>query len=286
MGSIRRLLPILALLLFVTSPSYCAEIETHFAKFNDAKIRYLSTGKGDEALVFVHGWTCNADFWRPQLSDFPGMHVIAVDLIGHGQSDKPKVPYTMDLFARSIEAALADAKVKRALLVGHSMGTPVVRQFYRLYPEKTAGLVIVDGALRLFASKEQMDQMLAPLRADYQAQVPKMVEGILGPLKDEKLRGEIKTAMLSTPSYVGLSAFEGMTDPAVYAKDAIKVPLLAILAKSPIWQPDTEDFLRSLAPQLDYKMWDGVSHFLMMERPKEFDQEVQAFLTKYKLLGK
>jgi len=281
-----RLLLISVLLFLVPSSGFSAEIEDHFAKFDDAKIHYLSTGKGEEALVFVHGWTCNADFWRPQLNDFPGMHLIAVDLIGHGQSDKPKVPYTMEFFARSVEAALRDAKVKRAVLVGHSMGTPVIRQFYRLFPEKTAGLVIVDGALRLAFGKEQMDQFMAPMRANYQGSAPAMVEGILGPLKDEKLRAEIKKAMLATPDYVGISAFEGMADEKIYAKDPIKVPMLAILANSPFWQPDTEAFLRSLAPQLEYKMWDGVSHFLMMEKPKEFDQEVQAYLMKYKLLGK
>jgi pimeloyl-ACP methyl ester carboxylesterase len=131
-----------------------------------------------------------------------------------------------------------------------------------------------------------MEQFLAPLRADYQSAAPKTIEGILGPLKDEKLRGEIRTAMLATPDYVGISAFEGMVDEKIYEKDSIKVPMLAILAKSPFWAPDTETFLRSLAPNLEYKEWDGVSHFLMMERPKEFDQAVQEFLTKYKLLGK
>jgi pimeloyl-ACP methyl ester carboxylesterase len=90
----------------------------------DVKIHYANRGKGDEALVFVHGWACNADFWRPQMNDFGSLHLIAVDMVGHGQSDKPHVPYTMEYFARSIDAVLTDAKVKRAVLVGHSMGTP------------------------------------------------------------------------------------------------------------------------------------------------------------------
>ena len=49
--------------------------------------------------------------------------------------------------------------------------------------------------------------------------------------------------------------------------------------------PDTESFLRSLAPQLDFHMWEDVSHFLMMEKPQEFNQTLQAFLKNYKLLG-
>jgi len=75
----------------------------------------------------------------------------------------------MEYLARSIEAVLSDAKVKRAVLVGHSMGTPVIRQFYRVFPEKTAGLVIVDGALRILFPEEQTDQFMTPLRTNYQA---------------------------------------------------------------------------------------------------------------------
>jgi pimeloyl-ACP methyl ester carboxylesterase len=80
--------------------------------------------------------------------------VIALDLPGHGQSDKPQIAYTMDLFANAIDAVMRDAKVERAVLVGHSMGTPVARQFYRKYPQKTLAIVIVDGGLRLFGTKK------------------------------------------------------------------------------------------------------------------------------------
>jgi sigma-B regulation protein RsbQ len=282
----KRLFIVASCLLLFAVTAKSAEVKSRFAKFDDLKIHYLDRGTGNSALVFVHGWTCNADFWQPQMSDFGSLHLISVDLVGHGKSDKPRVAYTMDYFARSIDAVLQDAKVKHAVLVGHSMGTPVMRQFYRLFPDKTAGLVIVDGALRLLLPKAQMDQFMAPLKANYQTAGPAMIEGILGPLKDQKLRSEIRTAMLATPDYVAISAMEGMSDEKVYEKDLIKVPVLTVLAKSPFWGPDTETFLRSLAPNLEYVVWDGVSHFLMMERPQEFDQAVQAFLTKNKLLGK
>ena len=66
----------------------------------------------------------------------------------------------MDLFARAVEAVRAAAGVDRVVLVGHSMGTPVVRQFYRLFPKKTLGLVAVDGSLRPFFTKPE--QIVAP----------------------------------------------------------------------------------------------------------------------------
>ncbi len=274
------------LLLAFAGGARGAELESRFAKFGETKVHYRAGGRGEEALVFVHGWTCDAEFWRGQTGGFPGLRVVAVDLPGHGRSDKPRVAYTMDYFARSIEAVMRDAGVKRAVLVGHSMGTPVVRQFYRLYPEKTLGLVAVDGALRLLFPKAQMDQFVAMFRANYQATAAQMVDGMLAPVKDAQLKADIRRSMLSTPDYVAVSAMEGMADEKLYEKDPIKVPLLAVLAKSPFWPADTEQFLRSLAPKLEFHAWDGVSHFLMMERPQEFNQTLRAFLSKHALLKK
>ena len=71
----------------------------------------------------------------------------------------------MDLFANAIDAVMRDAKVERAVVVGHSMGTPVARQFYRKYPQKTLGIVIVDGGLRPFGTKEMREQFMAMFRA-------------------------------------------------------------------------------------------------------------------------
>lgn len=274
------------LVLLSAGVAHSSELESRFAKYGETKVHYQMSGKGREALIFVHGWTCDSNFWRGQVGAFPGLRVVAVDLPGHGQSDRPRVDYTMDYFARSIEAVMRDAGVKRAVLVGHSMGAPVIRQFYRLYPERTLGLVIVDGALRPILPKEQMGQFIGRLRRDYQTAAPQMVDGTLMQMRDVKLKGEIRRTMLSAPDYVAISAFEGMADEKVYEEDPIKVPVLAVLAKSPFWPADTEQFLRSLAPQLEFYMWADVSHFLMMEKPQEFNQTLQGFLSKNRLLKK
>ncbi|HEV2761693.1 MAG TPA: alpha/beta hydrolase [Pyrinomonadaceae bacterium] len=256
------------------------------ALLGETRVHYKSYGKGERALVFVHGWTCDQTVWRGQVPEFAGVtRVIAVDLPGHGQSDKPQTSYTMDYFADAVAAVLEDAGVKRAVLVGHSMGTPVVRQFYRKHPKKTLGLVFVDGALRPFGKKEDRERFLAPLRGpQYQTAAAMMVGAMLAPMKDAGAREDVKKVMLSTPQHVAVSAMDGMSDERVYAADKINVPVLAVLARSPFWQPDTEQFFRSLAPKLDFRMWDGVSHFLMMDRPQEFNSELSAFLAQHKLL--
>ena len=76
--------------------------------------------------------------------------VITLDLPGHGKSDPPKNGmFSMTVFARAVEAVRAEAKVDKVVLVGHSMGTPVIREYARLYPKHVAGLVPVDGLLFL-----------------------------------------------------------------------------------------------------------------------------------------
>ena len=260
--------------------------KSNWAKFNNNKVHYTDVGnrKNKDALIFVHGWTCSADFWNESVNAFPEYRVIAIDLPGHGQSDKPKVEYSMEYFAKSIEAVMKEAKIKSAVLVGHSMGTPVIRQFYRLYPKKTLGLVIVDGALRPMGTKTQVEQFTAVLRTDYKTNAPKMVDGMLMPIKDEKLKTSSRSAMLATPDYVALSAFEGMTDDKIWTTDKINVPVIALMAESPFWKPDTKEFYGTIAPDLDFQMWKGVSHFLMMDKPPEFNREVRLFIVKKKLL--
>ena len=251
-----------------------------------ARVHYKSYGKGSESLVLIHGWSCNLDYWRDQVPDFAKRNrVIAIDLPGHGQSDKPQVAYSMDLFARAVDAVIRDAKVKRAVLVGHSMGTPVARQFYRKYPQKTLGIVVVDGALRSFG-KEIMDRFIAGVRGpNYREFRQNLFAAMAGPHLSPEVQERLETSS-SAPQYVMVSAMEGMADDSIWGQDKINVPVLAIMAKSPFYPPDTEQFYRSIAPNIDFQMWEGVGHFLMMEKPKEFNDAVIAFLNKNGLLKK
>ena len=258
--------------------------KSHWAKYDSGKVHYYDIGKSSKkALIFIHGWTCNADFWKASYLAFPGYRVIAIDLPGHGQSDKPKANYSMEYFARSIEAVMKAAKIKQAVLVGHSMGTPIIRQFYRLYPQETLGLVVVDGPLQPFGPKAQMDKFFEPMFANFKEQGPKFIDGLLGPVRAD-LKPPIRAAMISTPDYVAISAMRGMLDDTIWTDDKIDVPVLAIMAKNPRYPPTIEDGYRSVAPKLEFQMWDGVSHFLMMEKPKEFNDAVRSFVMKNKLL--
>ena len=238
--------------------------------------------------MLIHGWTCNLDHWRDQVPDLSRRsRVVALDLPGHGQSDKPQVTYSMDYFARAVEAVMQAAGVERAVLMGHSMGTPVARQFYRKYPQKTLGIVIVDGSLRPFGDKKLMENVLAGFRGPAYRDVGKqMFAGMAGPSLSPEISRRIEASFLSTPQHVIVSAMEGMADDSIWGPDKINVPVLAVMAKSPFWPSDTEQFFRSIAPDLVLQWMDGVGHFLMMEKPKQFNDGVIAFLDKKSLLKK
>jgi pimeloyl-ACP methyl ester carboxylesterase len=276
-----------ALLLLTAQNSPQTKPESHFAKLDTIRVHYQNYGTGKEALVFVHGWTCNLNFWKANIPAFVNQsRVIAIDLPGHGESDKPQTTYSMDLFARAVDAVLQDAKVERAVLLGHSMGTPVIRQFYRKYPQKTQGLVLVDGMLRPLFDQTAWEKFIEPFRGpNYKEAANGMLNMMLPAVKDAKVREEIRAAMISAPQHVMAGAMQGMADPEIWkTQDKINVPVLNIQAKSPFLPADYEQFVRELVPNLDYQMWEGVSHFLMMDEPQKFNDAVLAFLKKNKLV--
>lgn len=275
------------LLLFVAMPGALAakDGESKFATLDGAKIHYKSYGQGSDAFVLVHGWSSNLEAWNYQIPELSKRgRVIAIDLPGHGQSDKPQLAYTMDHFAAAIDAVMKDAKVERGIILGHSMGTPVARQFYRKYPKKTLAIVIVDGGLRPFGDKAMRDQYMTAFRSDKYREIGTQMFGQMTPMLSAEDKEKALASFRNTPQNVLVSAMESMNDDALYANDKINVPVLAILAKSPFWPADTEQFLKGLAPDLELVWWEGVDHFLHQEKTKEFNSAVVAFVDKKKLL--
>jgi len=275
--------------LIVAGPATAAApggAASHFASFEGMKVHYETRGTGRLALVFVHGWTCDLGFWRHQVPAFAGHRLLLVDLPGHGASDKPELAYTMDLFARAVEAVMRDAGVDEAVLVGHSMGAPVVRQFYRRFPDKTLALVLVDGSLRpFFQDPAQYAKFVDRYRGpDYKVVMGAMIDAMLGDRTPADAREWIRSAMLATPQHVLVSAAEDMGAPAVFRPDPIAVPVLAVHARSPFWTPEYEAYLRGFIPDLDYQVMDGVGHFLMIDAADDFNARLAAFLAKRDLL--
>ena len=275
------------LFLIVTASAFVQGQKTadKWAKFEGIKVRYYDIGniKSKTALVLVHCWTCNVEFWKDSYNAFPHHRVIAMDLPGHGGSDKPKIDYSMEYFAKSLDAVMKKAGVKKAVFAGHSMGTPIIRRYYELFPEKALGLILVDGALLPFGPRAEVDKFFEPLFKDYKGGAPTFIDGMLQ-TAHAGVRPFIRSSMLTTPDYVGSSAMKLMLDDAYATHGKIDVPVLAVMAPSEYWPKDLEQQYKTIAPKTDFQMWTGVSHFLHMEKPKEFNEQVNLFLTKNKLL--
>jgi pimeloyl-ACP methyl ester carboxylesterase len=254
---------------------------SRFAKLDKLRVHYKSLGTGKTALVLVHGWCCDMSFWSEQVPALAGkVRVVLIDLPGHGKSDRPKIDYTMDLFARAVDAVLQDAGVEEAVLAGHSMGTPVVRQFYRLFPKKTRALIAVDGIFRpITLDPAVLDKIVQQFSGpDFKEKAGKFFESMLGPKTPAQVRERAKTAMSNADQHVALSAMKGLFSPALWKEDRIEVPVLAIMAKAPFWNDEYRAAVKKMIPKLDYRKMDGVGHFLMLERPAEFNRILTAFL--------
>ena len=280
-----------ALLIMATAPFAHAikgiPSESRFAELDGMKVHYTNFGGAAATVVFVHGWSSDESVWREVASRLAlkNVRAITIDLPGHGQSDKPEINYTMDLHARAINAVLEHAEVKKATLVGHSLGAASVRQFYRRFPEKVHALVIADGALRPFGDAAMMEKFLAPLRGpDFKEAIGAAFEGMTEKIKDSNTRSFIREMAVRTPQHVALSEMEATLNPELWKPDPINVPVLMIMAKSPRWDGDYEQFVRSFIPKLEYQVWDDVTHFLMLEKPNRFNAAVLVFMRDFLLL--
>jgi pimeloyl-ACP methyl ester carboxylesterase len=272
-------------------PKTLADGESHFASLGTNKVHYVTVGGGRQTIVFVHGWACNLGFWREQVPAFADKaRLVLIDLPGHGQSDKPHTAYTMDFFASAVLAVMSDAHVDKATLVGHSMGGAVVCCVYRQAPEKVTALVSVDGLLRrlpgiLGQAREFAAQFGTP---DYREHVKQLVDSFFPVPGTEALRDQVLSEVLATPQYVMAGAMEGMFGPDQPDWDLkrVNVPVLVINARSPMWNADYESYVHSLSPQTDYRMMDGVGHWLMLEKPAEFNATLTDLLRKHDLMAK
>ncbi len=98
-------------------------------------------------ILLVHCYTCSIDYWQRLEPLLRRDHrVIAVDLLGHGDSEKPKDGYSMEHQADTIAEALDELGADRVLAVGQSLGGPVSTALAERHPDKVRGLVIMDSS--------------------------------------------------------------------------------------------------------------------------------------------
>src|SRR5580698_1007717 len=221
MYAMRSVLPIL----------FSISVLASAASVDGTSIHSTVRGSGPKTVVFVHGWTCDESSWSEQVPFFAkNYRVITLDLPGHGKSGSPtNGPLTMDLFAKAVEAVRVEAKAGKIILVGHSMGTPVIRQYARLYPANVAALVPVDGALHLSGSPNapNPDRMRGP---DGLKNREAMIRGMFGKGATPAVQDSILKMMLAAPESTAYQAMAATFAAPNWTEETFAVPALGIYA--------------------------------------------------------
>jgi len=114
-------------------------------------------------ILCVHGITANCRCWDVLANTLaPEYRVLAMDLRGRGQSDRPSEGHALEYHLRDINCMLDDLSIDRVVIMGHSLGAFIGLAFAAKYPDRTDRLILVDGGGDL--SREQMDKVFAGIK--------------------------------------------------------------------------------------------------------------------------
>ena len=243
-------------------------------------ISYEVYGSGEPTLVFVHGWNCDARYWREQIPFFSKKHrVVVLDLAGHGHSGLSRTKYTMAAFGEDVKAAAETAGAGRVILIGHSMGGSVIAEAARLMPARVIGLIGVDTLenVEYPLTQEEFVKMTAPLREDFQAGSRGFVGQMLSTNTDAQLREWILSDMSAASPAVAMSAMDEMMGQFISGEAAkvfeqVRVPVMSV--NGSLWPINYEANRRHML-SYDAIVLTNADHFLMMNRPAEFNAALE-----------
>lgn len=183
--------------------------------FKNAKISFSDVGKGT-AVVLIHGFLENATMWKdiiPELSK--RNRVITIDLLGHGKSDCLGYVHSMELFAETLAAILKHLKIRKSILIGHSLGGYVALAFAEKHPQKIKGLCLLNST----SNEDDEERKTLRNRANkmiknnFTNMVRMSFSNLFSMQSRKEFKNEIKLALneaLKTPLQGYIAANEGM----------------------------------------------------------------------------
>ncbi len=244
-------------------------------------LRYTDSGAGDPPLLFIHGWCCDHTYWRDQVPHFARSHrVVAVDLRGHGASDKPDQDYSIPGFVDDVARLIGELKLDRPVVIGHSMGGTIALNLARADKEIARALVIVDAPLAPLPDNlaSLAEQVLAGLQSPaYQGVAAGFVRmQMFSADSPPALAEEVIAGMSSAPQRVMHTAIMSTIAPESMTPGPVPVPTLFIRAATAF---ASEDQFRQRYPGIELHTVD-CAHFIQMERPAETNALIEHFLER------
>ncbi len=251
-----------------------------------AKIYYLEAG--DEVkptVILLHGLGANVTSWQFNIAALSAnYHVIALDQIGFGKSDKPMLKYRVGTYTDFLDKFMSELKIKKASLVGNSLGGWIAADFALKYPAKVGKIVLVDAAgikpndvnLRQiyslnFSTRDEVRQLV---KLVFYNQLIFGSEAFI----DESLRLRVAAG----DGYTINSLIDSIKRDEDFLTDrlgGIKQPTLIIWGKQDGLLPlaDGEKFDRDI-PTSDLVVFDKCGHAPQVEKAAEFNKAVLEFL--------
>jgi pimeloyl-ACP methyl ester carboxylesterase len=242
-------------------------------------------GTGEPTLVFVHGWSCDARYWRAQLPYFTKNHrVVMLDLAGHGHSGMTRSQYTMRAFGEDVRAVTEVTGSRRVILIGHSMGGSVIAEAARIMPGRVIGLIGIDTLenIEYLMTREELKRMIAPLEKNFRTGSRQFVDEMISPKTNPQLREWILSDMSAAPPAVALSAMSNMmsqyiTGEAAKIFDEIRVPVITV--NGDMWPVNYEANRRHML-SFDAIVLKGADHFLMLNRTEQFNRALKKAISE------
>ena len=237
-------------------------------------LEYRVLGHGEPAVILIHGWCGNADYWHAQFDALKARYtVVALDLAGHGASGANRTDWSMANYAGDVATVARQIPNARIVLVGHSMGATVALAAVARIGPRVIGVVAVD-ALRSVGlpplSTGEIETRVAPFRSDFVGTTRALVsDSLFEKGADQALVQKVaydmslRSSAVAVPTLEKLMAFDLAT-----LLPSVRVPVYAI--NSDLAPTDAARIRKSL-PDFTLDVLPHTGHFLMMEAPDRFN---------------
>jgi pimeloyl-ACP methyl ester carboxylesterase len=237
-------------------------------------IEYRVYGKGDPAIVLIHGWATDANYWNAQIDPLKAKYtVVTVDLAGHGASGKNRADWSMGNYGEDVATVVRGIPNQQVILVGHSMGGTVALEATPRIGDRVIGIIVVDALKSVGLPPLPMAEIqkrVAPFRTDFIGAVRKyateeLFEKGADPLFVQKVAYDmsLEPPEVAVPSLEALLSMDFKT-----VLPQVRIPVLAI--NSDLGATDEARIRKSL-PTFKAVIIPHTSHFLMMEVPDKFN---------------
>lgn len=259
-----------------------------FIENEGLKIYYEFEAGSAPALVFIHGWTANMNFWKEQRVHFRGKNTLLfIDNRGHGKSDKPKKYdfYRLEKFVSDLEAVVSSLKLSNFVLIGHSFGTMISMKYCAEHPEKVKALILIGGGARIRTLHKIFFPISKLMSAiDYKSAV-RLVENLSFAKNAIELKEwAFRQVIENTPRYSAMNGYKTLTkiDLRDAAKRIEKPTLLIVGEKDALLPVEKSKELNKLIRGSKLVVIPEAGHCVQLERPAEVNSEIEKFLKELK----